>query len=143
MASSSALNVASPLFGQVITEKLTKTNFPLWRAQVLPILRGAQLQGYLDGTDTPPGELEAKGGEKAKDGEKVKKVPNPDHAAWKAMEQQVLGFLMTSLSREVMAQVATLETPQRGVWRICAEVRIFLTCEDRQHEDRTCNDPQR
>ena len=82
MASSSALNVASPLFGQVITKKLTKTNFPLWRAQVLPILRGAQLQGYLDDTDTPPpAELEAK------DGEKVKKVPNPDHAAWKAMEQ--------------------------------------------------------
>jgi uncharacterized membrane protein YgcG len=107
MASSSALNVASPLFGQVITEKLTNTNFPLWRAQVLPILRGAQLQGYLDGTGTPPhAELEAK------DGEKVKKVPNLDHAAWKAMEQQVLGFLMTSLSREVMAQVATLETPQ-------------------------------
>ena len=138
MASSSALNVASPLFGQVITEKLTNTNFPLWRAQVLPILRGAQLQGYLDGTGTPPhAELEAK------DGEKVKKVPNPDHATWKAMEQQVLGFLMTSLSWEVMAQVATLETPQRGVWRICAEVRIFLTCENRQHEDRTCNDPQR
>jgi uncharacterized membrane protein YgcG len=65
------------------------------------------LQGYLDGTETPPpAELEAK------DGEKVKKVPNPDHATWKAMEQQVLGFLMTSLSWEVMAQVATLETPQ-------------------------------
>ena len=36
------------------SEKLTRDNYPLWRAQVLPTLRGAQLHGFLDGTEEKP-----------------------------------------------------------------------------------------
>jgi hypothetical protein len=46
--------VPTPLLGQVVTVKLNKGNYALWRAQVLPIIRGAQLQGYLDGTLVAP-----------------------------------------------------------------------------------------
>jgi hypothetical protein len=55
MASSSSLAVPTPLLGQVVVVKLDKGNYALWRAQVLPIIRGAQLQGYLDGTSITPG----------------------------------------------------------------------------------------
>jgi hypothetical protein len=34
----------------VVSEKLTRDNYMLWKAQVLPTVRGAQLMGYLDGT---------------------------------------------------------------------------------------------
>jgi hypothetical protein len=54
MVSSSTMVSPAPLLGYVVTEKLTKTNYSLWKAQVLPILRGAQLQCYLDGTKVAP-----------------------------------------------------------------------------------------
>jgi hypothetical protein len=37
-----------------ISEKLMKNNHVLWRAQVLAVLRGAQLAGFLDGTTKAP-----------------------------------------------------------------------------------------
>jgi hypothetical protein len=54
MASSSSSAVPTPLLGQVVATKLNKGNYVLWRVQVLPIIRGAQLQGYLDGTSIAP-----------------------------------------------------------------------------------------
>jgi hypothetical protein len=54
MVSSSLTRSSTPLLGYVIAEKLNKTNYSLWKARVLPILRGAQLQGYLDGTNVAP-----------------------------------------------------------------------------------------
>jgi hypothetical protein len=50
MASLSSSAVPTPLLGQMVAIKLNKGNYALWRAQVLPIIRGAQIQGYLDGT---------------------------------------------------------------------------------------------
>jgi hypothetical protein len=43
------LGLASPL-GLLVSEKLSKNNLQLWKLQVLPTIRGAQLEGYLDGT---------------------------------------------------------------------------------------------
>lgn len=103
---SSSFAAATPLLGQTITEKLSKTNFPLWKAQVMPMLRGAQLQGYLDGTNVaPPAEIDGKVGEKAT------KMPTRSTSPGALSGAASARFLMTSLSRDVVAQVATLETP--------------------------------
>jgi hypothetical protein len=37
-----------------VLEKLSQSNHTLWRAQVLAVLRGAQLARFLDGTNKPP-----------------------------------------------------------------------------------------
>jgi hypothetical protein len=37
-----------------VLEKLSRENFILWKAQVLTIIRGACLYGYLDGTVKAP-----------------------------------------------------------------------------------------
>ena len=104
MAPTSIPAVPTPLLGQSVAVKLTKTNYALWKAQVLPILKGAQLQGYLDGSADAPEEKIKPSGES-----------NPEYIRWAALEQQVLGFLMTSMTQEVMAQVSICETPQE-VW---------------------------
>jgi hypothetical protein len=39
-----------------ISEKLMCGNYTLWKAQVLAMLRGAQLAGFLDGTNSAPAE---------------------------------------------------------------------------------------
>lgn len=58
MAGSSAAgsNLGAPaMLDFSITEKLSKNNIGLWKLQVLPAIRGAQLEGYLDGsTPAPP-----------------------------------------------------------------------------------------
>jgi hypothetical protein len=66
----------------LVTEKLTRDNFRLWRAQVL---RVAQLEGFIEGSDKAP--------EKALEIEKDTKklvILNPDYAVWR-MHAYILG----------------------------------------------------
>jgi hypothetical protein len=64
----------------------------------VPIIRGARLFGYLDGTVAEPSSS------------------NPGHGAWVAKDQQLLGFINASLSREVLDHVATC-TIIATVWK--------------------------
>ena len=85
------------------SEKLTRENYLIWKAQILLSLRGAEVMGLLDGSDPAPAKtLEAEDGEK-------KTVPNPAYSAWNSRNQAVLGFLNKSMSPDVLAQVFDLE----------------------------------
>ena len=103
-ANSAAAAMASPL-NQNVSEKLGKGNFLKWKAQVLPAIRGAQMEGFIYGTSKAP-EMERIEGT----GDAEKKVPNPDYARWAAQDQQVYGFIFSSLTREVMVHVLTTHT---------------------------------
>lgn len=104
MASSGASSVA-PLCGLQISEKLGKNNLDLRKMQVLPAIRGAQLEGFLDSTIArPPQEVDAKAGDK------VVKSPNPEYAKWIVQDQQVLSYLLTTISRDMLSQVSTATT---------------------------------
>jgi hypothetical protein len=74
------LTTANARLSQPISEKLTRDNFLLWKAQVVPIIRGARLFGYLDGTVATPDSTDA------------------TYGAWVAQDQHVLGFINASLS---------------------------------------------
>ena len=72
MASSNTTSIA--LSGQ-ITERLTRTNYILWRTQITPQLRGAGFFGYVDGSMAEPAKIVVS---KDKDG-KEETIPNPLH----------------------------------------------------------------
>ena len=92
--------------GALPSEKLTKTNYILWKAQVMPGLRGAQVTGLLDGSDVaPPKTVQREQTDKT-----VTTEPNPLYAQWISKDQQVLSHLLNSLSTEILAQVASKET---------------------------------
>jgi hypothetical protein len=57
MSSSSSPSPVFNTLNHVVTEKLTRYNFHLWKAQVWPAVRGAQLTGFLDGTKKMPQEF--------------------------------------------------------------------------------------
>lgn len=57
MASSSSSAIALVPLGPQVTEKLTKDNNVLWKVQVLPPIRGAQLLGILEGSVKVPSEF--------------------------------------------------------------------------------------
>jgi hypothetical protein len=81
MSSSSSVP-GNPWFGIAVTEKLSRTNHAMWRAQVLAAVRGARLEGHLNGsTPAPIVEVDGKG----PDG-KDAKVPNPAYEDWFAKD---------------------------------------------------------
>jgi hypothetical protein len=71
MASSSSISAPAQLGS--ISEKLTRDNYLLWKAQFLPAVRGAQLMGILEGSDRePPKTIEVTG----KDSKKEVAIPS-------------------------------------------------------------------
>ena len=114
MASSSSSN--STLTGQ-ITEKLTRTNFILWRTQITPQLRGAGVYGYVDGSTPEPAKTVVT---KDKDGKEMT-TPNPLHPIWFREDQQVLGYLLNNLSKEVLVQVTSI-CHAHELWTVLANM---------------------
>ena len=74
---SSSTAAYSNLSGQV-TERLSRTNYVLWRTQITPQIRGAGFFGYVDGTTPEPAKHVVT---KDKDG-KEETIPNPLHSVW-------------------------------------------------------------
>jgi hypothetical protein len=110
MASSSSALVIPASLSILVSEKLTRENYLLWRAQVLPAIRVAQFEGFLDGSEIePPKKLMVE-----KDSKKME-VANPDYVTWHVRDQYVLTYLVTSLSREVLAGIPSCSTAA-GLW---------------------------
>ncbi|XP_071683228.1 uncharacterized protein [Lolium perenne] len=102
-------------------ELLTRDNHPLWRSQVLPAIRGAQLVGLLNGTDAaPPEQIEIAPADKTADTE-AKMGPNPAYASWLSRDQIVLSYLLQSLSREILPHVHRIDNAA-GVWKAIEEM---------------------
>jgi hypothetical protein len=121
---SSAITIPSS-FTIPITEKLHKANYLLWHAQIMPAIRAAQLEGFLDGSEKkPPNTVK-----KTVDSTAVKEF-NPTYAQWVAQDQSVLGYLLSSLTREVLTGVATLTTSAE-VWHTLAD--MFASCTRARH----------
>jgi len=98
MASSSTQFAATSLGLAFIpvTEKLTRSNYQSWQAQVISAIKGAQAASFIKPSAKPPSEFLP-----AKD-DKEPSVSNPEYDVWVAKDQQVLSYLLTSLSKEIL-----------------------------------------
>jgi hypothetical protein len=105
--SSTPLTTTTPsILAVPISEKLTKSNYPLWSAQILPAIRAARLEGLLSGAEESPEEyISVTNADKT-----VVKQPNPAYSAWVARDQAVLGYLLSSLTRETLLHVSRCKT---------------------------------
>ncbi|XP_073356783.1 uncharacterized protein [Aegilops tauschii subsp. strangulata] len=109
MSSSSGASQAGPN-GQV-TERLSRTNYVLCRAQITPQPRGAGVFSYVDGTTPEAARILPT---KDKDGKKSTE-PNPLYPIWVREDQQVLGYLLNNLTKEVLVQVTAISMA-RELW---------------------------
>jgi hypothetical protein len=122
-SSSSALGLDS-MIAHLVYEKLATQNHATWKAQVVTTMRGARLQGYLTGqTAKPAAKLEAK------DSDKTIKVVNPAFVDWRAAYQQVLSFLLASVSKDVLIQIATKQTTSHA-W---SSIEAMFSSQTRAH----------
>jgi hypothetical protein len=103
-------------FSIPISEKLTKANYSLWRAQVLPAIRAAQLEDLLTGHEATAAKTVS-----VTVGNKKAQQPNPAYAKWVARDQSVLGYLLSSLTREALLHVTTCTTAA-DVWHTLASL---------------------
>ena len=111
MASSSSSGLAAaPSLGYPVTEKLAINNHTIWKAQILSALKGAQVFHFLSSATPIPPKTVAKSSEKPDE-----QVSNPDFEAWVAKDQQILNYLLSSLSRDILAQVVALPTAA-AIW---------------------------
>jgi hypothetical protein len=70
-----------------ISKKLTRNNHVLWRAQVLAVLRGAQLAGFLEGTTKALAKKIHMTKKSGKEEGEVEEASNSAFELWKAQEQ--------------------------------------------------------
>ncbi|CAH9135790.1 unnamed protein product, partial [Cuscuta epithymum] len=80
-----------------VSLKLTSRNYLFWKTQLVPLLRGNQLLGYVDGTmPCPP-------------------KSDPTYSTWVTQDQSILSMLISSLSEEIMP-LAIGHSTARDVW---------------------------
>jgi hypothetical protein len=115
-------------FHSAITIRLTKSNYLLWRAQLLPYLRSTKLLGFLDGSSpAPPKEIPVS----STPGDEL--ITNPAYEWWLDKDQQVLSGLLSSMSEEILPDVVTAKT-SKAVWDtlqrpICVELATTKKCD--------------
>ena len=114
MASSSPNSVTPINIHSLVTVKLTKDNYLLWKTQIVPYLHGQRLFGFVDGTISSPS-LTIINPEAATSQTVHAEISNPHYSTWYDQDQVVLSALVSSLSENIMAQMVGLST-SREVW---------------------------
>jgi hypothetical protein len=107
-------------FAIPVTQKLHKSNYLLWHVQIMPVIRAAQLEGVLDSSMRKPPKTITK-----TVGESIVEEPNPTYVQWVAKDRVILGYLLTSLTHEVLTGVTTLTTSAE-VWSTLAN--MYASC---------------
>jgi hypothetical protein len=112
--SSIAMNATAlaAALGAPPSQALTRENALVWKALVIPALRGARVLDLVEGKDEAPVEfLEEEDANKQK-----VSIVNPAYETWIAHDQLLLRWLVNALSPDVLAHVVGLETSAE-VWK--------------------------
>lgn len=88
-----------PHLNHLVLVKLTNENFLIWRAQMIPYLKGQRLLHFVDGSNFPPPPFLSNVA-----------TPNPDYLNWTQIDQSILSALISSLSDNLIAQVVGYST---------------------------------
>ena len=84
--------------------KLEHDNYVIWRSQILPAIIGANMELFLDDNTTPPAKTVTE--VLTIDNKSVTRVtPNPHFQQWRRLDQALLGWLLSSISKDIHTQV--------------------------------------
>ncbi|KAA8544477.1 hypothetical protein F0562_022483 [Nyssa sinensis] len=97
----STLNVAN-----FVSTKLSDSNYGRWKTQMVGLLESQDLLGFIDGTNMAPDK---------KISVSTTEIENPDYLLWRRTDRLIKGWIIGSLSEEVLDLVVGLNTA-RDVW---------------------------
>lgn len=104
-------------FNYTLPLKLDRNNYILWRSQVIPAIRGHNLEAFIDGTSFCPPEFLEDGDE-----DSSPRTSNPEHTIWQQQDQLLLSWLLSSMTEGILGHVVG-HTTSRSVWQ--ALQRVF------------------
>ena len=94
------------------TIKLTRDNYLLWKAQIVPYIKGFHLYGFLDGTKpAPPQSIPSQSSNGA-----AIVTTNLEFLQWHLQDQLILSALTSSMSESILSHVVKCLT-SRDVWQ--------------------------
>jgi hypothetical protein len=93
-----------PPIHHLITIKLTRDNYLLWKAQIVPYLKGQHLFGYIDGSISPPPQF------LIPTTDLPQPETNPSFLTWQSQDQLILSAFISSLSEHILAYVVKCPT---------------------------------
>jgi gag-polypeptide of LTR copia-type len=100
-------------FSHQFNTTLNHDNFLVWRSQILLVLRGHSLVGFIDGTKSSPPQF-------ITDSDGAQSI-NPDYEIWHQQDQLILAWIFNSVSFPLLAQVVRCETTA-SIWNALNQV---------------------
>ncbi|KAL9459370.1 hypothetical protein AB3S75_002715 [Citrus x aurantiifolia] len=92
--------------------KLDRSNFLIWRKQVLTSIRRNRLEEFISKNQTIPEQHII---QTTVDGS-VQKVDNPAFINWRAQDQILLGWLLSSVNEGILSSILNCDN-SRDAWR--------------------------
>ncbi|KAH9722711.1 Disease resistance-like protein DSC1 [Citrus sinensis] len=92
--------------------KLDRSNYLLWRSQVLASIRGNRLEDFITGIKSAPEESILLAGV---DGS-TQRIENPEYQIWRSQDQILLSWLLSTLSEGILSLVINCES-SFSVWK--------------------------
>ena len=108
--SSSSAPISVTSLANLITIRLSRDNFLLWKTQVVPALASNGLFGYVAGTEQAPPHTITEG-----TGDAAVEVANPEFLRWYQQDQLVMIALLGSMTEDILGQMTQLTTSAQ-VW---------------------------
>ena len=95
--------------------KLTNNNYLLWRYQVVATINANDLEDLIDSSKAPPNLIMIN----IDSDQTVITTPNPQFQIWRRNDQQLMSWLLSTLSEEVLSVVVGARS-SLDVWQILA-----------------------
>ena len=93
--------------------KLTNNNYLLWRSQVIATINANDLEDLIDSSKSPPSRVAIN----IDSDQTVITTPNPQFQIWRRNDQQLMSWLLSTLSEEVLSAVVGARSSLE-VWQI-------------------------
>ena len=104
LPSSQSISVAFPSTLPSTSIRLNRSNYNLWRSQILPTVRAYDLENYLLGTVTPPVKFVNN-----------QSTVNPAYSQWLRLDQFLLSWLLSSIFESMLGHVVNCNSSSE-IW---------------------------
>ena len=95
--------------------KLTNNNYLLWRSQVIARINANELEDLINSTKNPPSRMIVN----VDNDQTVITVVNPQFQIWRKVDQQLMSWLLSTLSEEVLSDIVGASSSLE-VWQTLA-----------------------
>ena len=103
-------------FSFITPIKLDRSNYMLWKNQVLASIRGNRLEGYINGEKIAPNRFIASSSFAETAAGSSQQIENPEYTIWRSQDQTLLSWLLSSITEGILSLVHSCTT-SFDIWK--------------------------